>query len=245
MSTRWAVAGIIAALGLTGTLVGAIAGRLAWPAHLNPWAPLEITAAPNLLTPVKLRRAQADPARCMAALDAGGLRYDAVAERVSGMGCDLRSAVRLQRGAGVALAPPVLLSCRAALAFAMWERHALQSAAARELGSPVVSVQHLGGYACRDLRGGDSATRSGRRSTHATADALDVSSFTTRAGRRVSVREHEAADAAPPPTPDAAKFLRDARQGACRFFDGVLGPEYNAVHSDHFHLEVGSGRFCR
>ena len=31
-----------------------------------------------------------------------------------------------------------------------------------------------------------------------------------------------------------ALFLRDAHAGACRFFDGVLGPGYNALHADHF-----------
>jgi hypothetical protein len=25
----------------------------------------------------------------------------------------------------------------------------------------------------------------------------------------------------------------------------VLGPEYNAAHRDHFHLDRGSFRFCR
>ncbi len=40
-------------------------------------------------------------------------------------------------------------------------------------------------------------------------------------------------------------LLRDARRGACRFFDGVLGPDYNAAHRDHFHLETGGFGMCR
>ena len=42
-----------------------------------------------------------------------------------------------------------------------------------------------------------------------------------------------------------ALLLRDAPRGACRFFDGVLGPDYNAVHRDHFHLETGGYTMCR
>jgi hypothetical protein len=36
-----------------------------------------------------------------------------------------------------------------------------------------------------------------------------------------------------------ALFLRDVRNGACRAFDGVPGPEYNAAHRNHFHGERG------
>ena len=57
--------------------------------------------------------------------------------------------------------------------------------------------------------------------------------------RRITVRrDWEDGDA-------EALFLRDAHTGACRFFDGVLGPDYNAVHADHFHLEVGGWGLCR
>ena len=40
-------------------------------------------------------------------------------------------------------------------------------------------------------------------------------------------------------------FLHAARDGACRVFDAVLGPEYNALHRDHFHLDRGPWRACR
>jgi hypothetical protein len=43
----------------------------------------------------------------------------------------------------------------------------------------------------------------------------------------------------------AALLLRDVHRGACRFFNGVLGPDYNAAHSDHFHLETGGYDMCR
>ena len=42
-----------------------------------------------------------------------------------------------------------------------------------------------------------------------------------------------------------ALFLRDVRDGACSVFDSVLGPEYNAAHRDHFHVDRGGYRMCR
>ena len=43
------------------------------------------------------------------------------------------------------------------------------------------------------------------------------------------------------------QFLRVVHGSACRRFATVLGPEYNAAHRDHLHLEgVISGRsYCR
>jgi hypothetical protein len=239
---RWAIGCAVGLLALTGLL---FTMRDALPERFDPWAPLEIAAPPNLLTGLKLRRAQADAALCMTALADSGLRYEPVGDRVLAAGCELRSAVRLRRGHSVALGTPVLLSCRSALAFAMWERHALQAAAADELGSPIVAVAHLGGYTCRDLNRGEGAPPSGRRSTHATADALDVTGFTTGAGRHISVRGDWSVDDASQEGADASSFLRRVHEEACRYYDGVLGPDFNAVHADHFHLEAGGGRFCQ
>jgi hypothetical protein len=44
---------------------------------------------------------------------------------------------------------------------------------------------------------------------------------------------------------EKAAFLRELRTGACRFFDGVLSPDYNAAHRDHFHFDRGPYRVCR
>lgn len=42
-----------------------------------------------------------------------------------------------------------------------------------------------------------------------------------------------------------ARSLRAARDGACRFFDGVLSPDYNIAHADPLHLEWHRARVCR
>jgi hypothetical protein len=126
------------------------------------------------------------------------------------------------------------------VSLALWERHTLQPAAQRHFGARLVRIEHAGSYACRNIN--HAAT--GRLSRHATANALDVSAFSIAGGRRASVLRDWAATDANGFAPSAA-FLRDARDGACRFFNGVLGPQYNAAHRDHFHLDRGSWGTCR
>ncbi|WP_066331389.1 extensin-like domain-containing protein [Azohydromonas lata] len=210
-------------------------GRGGIPERWLPWAPLRIADKPNLLTPFKLSRLGRDAALCRAVLDeAPQLQATPVPDREVGQGCRLTDAVRVTRTA-FALETPFLLSCRGAVALALWETHVVQPAAQELLGAPVARMQHLGSLACRDVAG-----RAGRRSRHAQADALDVAGFTLADGRRVSVLR-DWRDAKSP----AGSFLREVHRGGCRSFNGVLGPDYNAAHADHLHLEMGGGRFCR
>jgi hypothetical protein len=222
-------------------------GLLTVPERFNPWAPLDVAATPNFLTAAKLSRARSDPQRCLAALAQTGMRYSPLPDRVTGPGCGFENAVLL-REAGVKLGAPVSLSCPMALSFAMWERHALQPAAGLHTGQRVTAITHLGSYACRNVNRGEGAAPNappGNRSRHATADALDIAGFTLASGKAISVlRQWPAADAAATSGAEAL-FLKEAHRGACRYFKGVLGPDYNAAHKDHFHLETGGYRMCR
>lgn len=271
---RWLVALLWGLLVATGYSI--YSGVPTLPERLNPWTPLDVAAPPNFLTPFKLSRAQSEPARCLAALGQTGMRYSALPDRVTGPGCGFDNAVLL-RASGVRLGAPLSLSCPMALSFAMWERHALQPAAELHTGQRVAAIDHLGSYACRNVkrgepmtpprsstscdslppegavlaRGGPSPCTSapnapaGNRSRHATANALDIAGFTLANGKYIAVlRQWQALEAASVAGPEAL-FLREAHRGACRYFKGVLGPDYNAVHSDHFHLETGGYGMCR
>ena len=48
---------------------------------------------------------------------------------------------------------------------------------------------------------------------------------------------------------DISAFLRAVHRGSCDVFTTVLGPDYDANHHDHFHLDLarhgGSGRICK
>jgi hypothetical protein len=234
---------------LVGAGYAVYSGALVVPERYDPWAPLDPLAEPDWLTGMKLGRASRDPLACNAALARTGLRYDPVPDRVTGPGCGFSNAVRLH-GAPVRLGSPVTLTCPMALSFHMWERHALQPAAEARYGQRVAAVEHLGSYACRNINRGDGEVAGASRSRHATADALDIAALVLADGRRISlVRDWRPAstdaDPATVSVPTAALLLRDAHRGACRYFDGVLGPDYNAAHRDHFHLEAGGYRMCR
>ena len=219
-------------------------GALRIPDAWNPWAPLHFDDPPNALTRFKFARALDDPAACRELLAQAPLATAPVEDRSTGEGCGFDNAVRISR-TSVAVGEPFALSCRAALSLAMWERHALQQAAERHLGSPVARIEHFGSYSCRNLYGREG----GRRSQHATADAFDIGGFVLEDGRRIRVLgDWDAApvegDAQAESTPEAA-FLREVRDGACSWFDAVLGPDYNAAHADHFHFDRGRARICR
>jgi len=237
---------LIAVFGLAWALWS---GRVRIPEAWNPWAPLRIDAPPNWLTRFKLDRAAGDRVACQAALAQADMRLAPVEDRVTGDHCGFTNAVRIER-TSVAVGSDFTLSCRAALSLAMWERHVLQQAAQENLGARVVRIEHLGSYACRNLYG----EQGRRRSQHATADALDVAGFVLDDGRRVrvlgdwsSLPEGDAASASSTPetASSEARFLRAVHDGACDYFDVVLGPEYNRAHADHFHFDRGTARVCR
>lgn len=219
-------------------------GLLVVPEAWNPWAPLRIDAEPNLLTGWKLAHAIADRERCQAALAQAAMRYTALPDRTTGPGCGFDNAVRIER-TSVAVGEAFSLSCRTAVSLAMWERHVLHPAAQTHFQQPIRAIEHFGSYACRNVYGREG----GRRSQHATADALGIAGFVLADGSRIRVLGDWAStvDADGLDGTDAARahFLRDVHRGACRYFDAVLGPEYNQAHADHFHFDRGGFRACR
>ncbi|MFL1464128.1 extensin family protein [Roseococcus sp. DSY-14] len=204
------------------------------PPGWDPRQPLDLRAAPGLLTGTKLARLAWQPEACFAVFDHSGLAVTRLPDRPSAVGCPVTDAVTLP--AAVRVSPPgPAVTCRVAAGWVMLERHTLQQAARRHLGTEVAAVRHLGSFSCRNI--GNAAT--GRRSEHATANALDVAGFVLRDGREVTLARDWGQG-----TP-AGAFLREVRDGACRWFRVVLGPDYNAAHADHFHFDMGAAWICR
>ena len=208
------------------------------PDRHNPWAPLAYEETPGWLTGHKLARLSTDPAACQALLATTPWQAEPVPDRDTGPGCGFRDTVHVRRTA-VQVGTPFTLSCPAAASLALWERHVMQPQAQVLFGSPVRQLEHYGSYACRNVYGREA----GARSQHATAQALDIAGFVLQDGRRISVaRDWGGGDANATP---AGAFLRAVHGGACGLFDGVLGPNYNRAHADHFHFDRGRVRICR
>lgn len=209
-----------------------------WQQHLelaprwNPWAPLDLREPPNLLTSFKLRRLRENRALCEQALASAPLRYAAVPDSTPVSGCPVENSVRVQ-GSAVRFNGPFLATCPLAAAYVLFELHGLQPAAQAVFGQPVVRVDHFGSFACRNI------ARSNRRSEHASANALDLAGFHLQDGTRITVARDWQGDG------DKARFLRQVRDAACATFSVTLGPQYNAAHHDHFHVDMGGFGMCR
>jgi hypothetical protein len=226
--------GLIALLFLaSGAIAWALhTHRIAVPERFNPWATLDVAAEPNWLTRHKLNRLSKDANLCQQVLATTDFQYSPIEDNSTGDACGFFNAVRISR-TSADVGANFALTCRSAVSLAMWERHVLQPAAKRFYGVALTKIEHFGSYSCRNVYGRPNATRS----RHATAEAFDVAGFVLADGERIRIVNDWSGEHAP--------FLRTVRDGACRFFDGVLSPDYNEAHRDHFHLDRGSYRMCR
>ncbi len=219
--------------------IAAGVGFGAWQAQVlrvsDLW-PLDLSRPGGWLVEWQLAEVGRDPRLCLPLLSRTELGASGIPNRDNGGGCGWTNAVRMTAAGGARLSAGAV-TCGMAAALALWIAHEVQPAASAHLGAKVVSVDQLGTYACRNIRG-DAGTES-ERSEHATANAIDIRGFVLSDGRRISIKEHWPGD-----TPEG-RFLRAAQQGSCRYFRVSLGPAYNAVHADHFHLDRGSYRYCR
>ena len=179
----------------------------------------------------KIGRVGAD---CRAALAADGVSWQESPDRPPQGFCQIQDAVVITGGAARLEPLGAVMTCKEALAFAVWERQVVQPQALRLLGAKVVSIQHYGAFSCRRMYAGQDTSVS----EHASADALDVAGFTLADGRRISV-----AGDWRDPGPKGA-FLHAARDGGCGMFSVVLSPDYNAAHQNHLHLDMGASGVC-
>jgi hypothetical protein len=200
---------------------------------LDRFAPFDFDRPPGLATSLHLQLFRWRPERCTAALTRGGIDYRSVPGKEMENGCGYGGAVSLQQS-GVRYGSHVLLQCPAMAALILWERQVLGPAAER-YGQKLTAVRHLGTYACRNRN----HQREGRRSEHATANAIDVAGFTFADGSSISVGKDWNDDGA------KGRFLHEVRDGACRAFNVVLSPDYNAAHRSHFHFDMGRWVICR
>ena len=176
---------------------------------------------------------------CLANLSRSYASFTPLPDQYYGAGCSAIGAVRLASlrsdGGILQLSNLGPVTCPLASTLSGWARFGVDRAAKSILGSPLVRIETMGSYSCRNVAG------TSRLSAHASANAVDVSAFVLADGRRISVlHDWESA------SPQVRAFLGTIRDSACKRFGTVLSPEYNPAHRDHLHLEVGAMRpFCR
>ncbi|MEG3177335.1 extensin family protein [Sphingomonas sp. RB3P16] len=174
---------------------------------------------------------------CFADLSRADVRFSPLPDRDYGGGCRIVGALQLI-DIGVPVTNLKAMRCGLARSFTGWIDHAVAPAARQMLGSDIVRIESMGTYACRTVVG--SAAGAGRLSGHASANAVDVSGFVLKNGRRITVQQDwNGGD------PNTRAFLRAIHDSACKRFGTVLSPNYNAAHYNHFHLEDDHAGFCR
>jgi hypothetical protein len=216
---------------------GGFALRQGWlPPKLSPVPALNLDYKGGWLVDWQLAEIRRDPALCERVIRTPNIDAKPIADLPITDGCGLRNGVRVS-GAGGARMPVDKMSCEAAAAAALWLAHDVQPLAELLLGQRIASVQHMGSYSCRNIA--SHKLWRNIRSEHATANALDIAGFTLADGRRLTLLKHWKDDG-----PDG-QFLRAIHARACRYFRVVLGPNYNDLHKDHFHLDRGILSTCR
>lgn len=183
---------------------------------------------------VSLASLQENPQLCTFALGASGHRLTSVPDRPVQQGCGITNAIEVS-GTSVNFNREFTATCPLAAAYAIFEADVLQPAAQRHFGEAVVDVEHWGTYACRNRNN----RMAGPRSEHATGNAIDIAGFRLASGRSVKVESGWRGRS------DERAFLREIHLGACSIFQGVIGPDHDRAHLDHFHFDMGKWRFCR
>ncbi|RVQ65527.1 extensin family protein [Croceicoccus ponticola] len=188
--------------------------------------------------PVARPATSAEYQMCRRELTEQGADFVALDDLLTGGGCSSTNAVALYHLVGDTSRFTVTnvdrIGCPLSQTVASWARYGVDRAARQMLGSGLVKIETFGSYSCRNVAG------STRRSAHSNANALDIAAFVLADGRRISVK-----DGWDNGTEIERRFLRVVQGSACKRFGTVLGPDYNAAHNDHFHVEMGDGSFCR
>ena len=207
------------------------------PPELSPVAPLDLADPIGWTTAGKLARLTGEGERCRALLARSTLSFAPAADRTEGAFCGYTGAVAVSGAITAYADAPIRVSCPLAAALYLWDRDVVRPAALRRFGVAVSRIEHAGAYACRRIYG----RKTGPVSQHAAANAIDVTGFRLADGRLVTVAgDWSRGDAV------GRAFLRDVhRRSVPGVRAAVLGPDYNAEHRDHFHLDMGLYRVCR
>lgn len=215
-------------------MISAIAGVLlyALPQRHNPFARVDLTYKPGIATYAQLLRLKGNREACFIALDEAGVAYTPLEDTPHGEKCGLFDALTLDQSL-TPYSSTLQMTCAQSAAVYMWERHVVRPAAIKIFDSPLARIETYGSFSCRNIAG------SRRLSQHAFGNAIDISGFRLEDGRVIDVEAHWDAGG------KEEKFLRKVHEGACGLFSVTLGPEYNAAHADHFHMDMGQGMICR
>lgn len=210
------------------------------PAKAEPFGP------PLPLPPISAMPPPASTAAvCREALRVAGATFEIAEQpKAASAECKVEDPVRLAsiavaRKGGVEpveVAGKPLLTCEMALAVTGWVQAAVAPLARGHFDEPLTELSVGGGFECRQRNHQAGAPRS----EHSYARALDIMSF--KVGKRVIKVEKS-------PPADAGAFIKAVHASGCGAFSTALGPEADAAHENHIHVDLQprrspSSKFC-
>lgn len=191
-------------------------------------------------------REAADKA-CMARRTVRMNAYVQPARAIDGPGiCGLNQPLKVAalKDGTVAISSAATLNCPMTEALEKWMLDVVQPAAWARFKQPVTQIDTMGSYGCRPINNKSGA----KLSEHAFGNAIDIGGFRLADGRTVTLLKGWTKG-----DEQEKGFLREAHIGACDHFTTVLGPGSNALHANHFHVDLamhgntsqGPRRYCR
>lgn len=207
--------------------------NLLTPPQHNPFKPLDLTIKPGVMTGIKLDSLNRDKPKCFALLDQAGVQHTRLDRSSDTPECGIADGLTLDRSL-TPYSSTLTMSCRLAATLHVWERHVVIPAAEEVLGQGIKRVETMGSYACRRVNN----EKTGRWSEHAHGEAVDIAGFTLEDGTVLLVKD------AFRDTGAKGEFLRRIRDKGCGLFSATLSPDYNALHADHLHLDMGLFTIC-
>lgn len=156
-----------------------------------------------------------------------------------GNGCEVPNAWKVQALGSISFNQDATMNCGMAEPLREWLDGTVQPAAQQKFGERVVSVDVAASYSCRPRNN----KRGAKMSEHGYGNAIDIAAFTLESGRKVSVLEGWRGGR------DERSFLHTVHDQACGEFHTVLGPDSDANHRNHIHLDLqnraSGSSYCR
>lgn len=206
------------------------------PNSLSPFPAISMQKRGQWFIDPRLTVLRNDPALCKRVLTGAHIQAAPTPSQPIKNGCGWVNAFRVSQVGGAAIGVKNL-TCEMTAALSLWVLDVVQPAAQKYFGTNLKSLQNFGTYSCRNIIG--NAMWRGARSQHATANAIDISSFRLGNGTDISLLRHWN-DKGP-----KGQFLRHIHRKSCRYFRVSLGPNFNPSHKDHFHFDRGPLWSCK
>lgn len=219
-------------LGTFAFSLGIYEGYVRLSPRWAPWGIPDLRQDAGWLARLELNSVSVDGNACVQMLARAGIHHTRLADKWFAPGCSYTTVVSAQTP--VPLSPDLIATC-SLTAGLTWYEARLNEIAERILKAHITRIDHVGTYVCRNIN----RDPNGMRSQHATANAIDITAFHLSNGKTISITRDWANEG------PEGKFLHEAHDAACNLFNVVLGPDFNAAHKTHFHLDLGWFRTCR